>query len=290
MFHNGDIHISREFIKIIINKVRETDKNVSFFYSHSNNENLLNDIKELKFDKNIVNTLDKNTAYTIRDNDLYINTWYGCNNQFYLKKYGITIDCLYALFSDVCSTMFKFSLRDTVKELKQFYPSIDYNSFYISDAEKFLLENKNKKIFISNGKALSYQAHNFLLTPIILDIAAKHKDKTFILTNVEGNYTFPDNVIYSSNIIKKETCDLNENSFIASNCDIIIGRASGPFSFAITQDNLFNRNTTFLSFSNLISNKFWTDILFNEVNYSAKFVMSNENNINIIKQIIENYI
>jgi hypothetical protein len=74
--------------------------------------------------------------------------------------------------------------------------------------------------------------------------------------------------LFASEIIKKENgSDLNEISYLSTKCNVIIGRASGPFTFAINRQNIEDPNKILLSFSKLrttycrdstkSSNPFW---------------------------------
>jgi hypothetical protein len=291
-YHNGDIHLSRSFVRKIIDYLKRD--NIEFSYSHKNNSSILCDIPNLIYDPNAIHNIDHNLSYKKIDDILYINTWYGQQHNHNLNKYGITFDTLYTNFDNICNNTLGLSLSSISNDLISFFPTIDYEQFFINRAIDWLKQHQSKKVFIANGHALSWQAHNFHLTPIIIDIANRHKNKIFILSNIEGNYILPSNVIYSSDIIQKEAFDLNENSFVASHCDVIIGRASGAFSFSMTKSNLFEKNIKFLCLSNLPSianNKFWLDKLFhNKINYSSQFIISNEKNINNVVNLIEGII
>lgn len=291
-FHNGDIHASRGFVRQIINKIRQINPNTLFFYSHKNSSNLLLDIDGLNFDPSLINNIsNEHIGYQIINNDIYINTWYAQQHHKFMNMYGITIDCLYAIFDDTCNKIFGFSLSDISTEISSFFPIIDYSKFDIHNAQAWLYSHPEKKIFVETGLALSGQAINFALTPIITNLAQKHLNITFILSNQE-NIKLPNNVICAAEIIKKQFgSDLNELSFLSNYCDVIIGRASGPFTFTLTQNNLFQRKTKFLCFSNLVpvhQNKFWmSNLLGNKINYMAEFIVSNDSNLNRVSSIIE---
>jgi hypothetical protein len=72
---------------------------------------------------------------------------------------------------------------------------------------------------------------------------------------------------------------------------MIIGRASGVFSFTLTQDNLFNSCKKYLCFSNLTpkkDNKFWLgDKFIDKINYKSSILTTNESNLNKVEAIIE---
>ena len=134
------------------------------------------------------------------------------------------------------------------------FPTIDYEKFEIGLVKKWIKNNSGRKmVLIDNGKVLSNQSVNFSFANIITALSIKHKDKLFILCHRE-NKMFPDNVFYTDDIIGKNGCDLNEISYLSGFCEVIVGRASGAFTFRLTRENLFERNVKILCFSNLSSN------------------------------------
>lgn len=67
-WHNGDIHMSREYVKDLMSVLGQNE----YFYYHTNNNSILSDIDNLKYTNN------KNIT-----TDLNINTWIG---QFWRKN------------------------------------------------------------------------------------------------------------------------------------------------------------------------------------------------------------
>lgn len=291
-FHNGDIHVSREIVKKIVNKVSQIAPGTKFSYGHSNPRNLLEDIPGLTFDSQAIPFLKDAHVNLLQDNGkLYINTWYAQQHYKYMNQYGLTMDCLYAALDDTCKQVWNFSLADISTDLSSFFPTIDYSKYEINSAKNWLANHPEKKIFVANGTALSGQAHNFNMMPIISSLAQQHPNKTFILSNNDGPLNYS-NMVYSSSIINKSTpSDLNENSFLSSHCDIIIGRSSGASTFAMTQENLFQRKIQVLYFTNIVPvapNKFWADSIFRDnINFSAEILNTNEADTNVIRQIID---
>lgn len=290
--HNGDLHVSREFVRKIINKVLTIHPDTIFIYSHSKDPCLLSDIPNLLFDADEIKNINQEDNLIKIGDTIYINTWYAQQNGKYIIQYGTTMDTLYSAFDDTCKELWGFSLNEISTNISDFFPTIDYSKFYIETSKLWLSKHPEKKIFVANGLALSGQATNFNMTKIIIKLAEKYKNITFILTNIESTDTLPENVFYSSGIInKKQFSDLNENSFISSYCDVIIGRSSGASTFAITQECLFNKPTKILYFSimpKIPPNKFWVDsLLKDKVNYSADILGTEEDNVDIVYDIIE---
>ena len=292
-FHNGDIHLSRTFVQKIIETLSLQNNNTKFFYAHRNSPDLLADIPKLTHSPaHFRNIKSEKLGDFVLNNDLYINTWYASNNYAYMNHYGITFDCLYYLFNDVCSRQFGFVLSDISADPKVFFPAINYSCYQINNVVSWVSATQNKKILISNCSPLSGQAHPLNLAGITCQLSRQFKDHCFILTNkVPIDQKQYPNILFSSDIIKKTSpFDLNENAFLSTFCDVIVGPASGAFTFAMTQDNFFNRNETMIGLCNLIPNKpgkFWLNKLFEDnINYSANVVIDNSNNEKHIIELI----
>lgn len=288
-FHNGDIHVSREFIRRLSEVFRNKFPNVNISYSHKNNGNCIIDIPELGYNNFLLNW-DPHEGVFINGDTLFINTWYAQCKFRYMNTYGISFDCLYVIFDELCKKHFNFALSDLEPNPEKWFPKIDFSKYEITNAKNKLDNISSRKIFVANNKALSGQAHNFPLLPIINNLANKYPDLTFILTNNEGKLKYQ-NTIYSSDIIMKNGFDLNENGFVSTYCDVIIGRASGPYTFAFVQENLFEKPKTHICLSNLIpakENTFWlSDMFRDKVKYTAKIIVSNISQAAEVQNLIE---
>lgn len=293
-FHNGDVHVSRGFVRQIMNKVHQLDPSVQFAYGHKNTPDLLSDIPNLGFDSSFSSAIRSEHDNLVCVGDtVYINTWYAQQQFKYMNRHGITIDTIYDALEDSCKTLWDFSLSDISGDPSIFFPTIDYSKLNVGTIKNWIDNHPEKKILVESGPALSNQATNFPMGPIISQLANKYPDKSFILTSQEG-VTLP-NVFYTSNITNRGgKTDLNEISFISSHCDVMIGRASGVWSFSLTQDNLFKRKMTYLCFSNLVpkkEGKFWLGAKFEDIiNYSSNIITTNESDVDVVRNIIERHL
>lgn len=288
-WHNGDVHVTRGIVKLIIKKVNKIDPNIKFTYSHRNDPSLLSDIPNLDYDGNLLNNINCKEGLIVLEDTVYINTWYDQQNQKFARQYGIlTIDALYAALNNACVKLWGFSLQEITNNPEDFFPSIDYSKFEISSIKTWLANNTGVKILIENGNAMSGQAQNFDMMPIIIKLAETHTDKTFILSKKE-DLVLPNNIVYTHDIIKKQGTDLNEISFLSTHCDLIIGRSSGVFTFSIVGENIFKRQIKIISFSHLMSkqNKFWIGSLFHDlINYSSTIFATSESNPDKVLDLI----
>lgn len=296
-FHCGDLHISRGLVRKVMEKVNQIEPETKFSYAHVNDPCLLSDIPNLGYENADLLGLHQFENLNPRLDGISFNTWYGQQDYKYMNNLGMSFDCLYQAFDESCQKLWNFSLSDIDSNPEAFLPIIDYNKFYINEAQKWIEQHPETKIFVSNGHAMSGQATNFEMTSIIVDLAQRDSSKTWILSNIEPqwiNRALPGNAIYSHEIIKKPAgSDLNENSFLTTSCDLIIGRASGAFSYAWTQENLIKRKCKFLGFCGpgvmfYHNYNFWNHSFLNgKINYSAQIVASHETEYNKVKVEIE---
>jgi hypothetical protein len=234
-FHNGDIHVSREFVRWIVKNVPAEE----YVYSHKNSQKLIMDVEGIAFNNNMPRP-DQSDWFL--DNDiLYINTWFRTIPRIH-DKCGCGLQCLFLMFEE---NLKKLGI-ELPTGLVQYIPNIDYEKYEIGNARKYLdgVSERNK-VFISNGMVMSGQATNFDFNPIIHSLAIKYKDVVFFLSNGNNEVALP-NVVYTKDIIQSRNNDLNENAYIAKFCSIIVGRASGPHAFCWNTDNL---NKTVIDFS-----------------------------------------
>lgn len=291
-FNNGDIHLSRGIVSYIIRRVKDTFSDTQFIYSHKRDPLLISDIEHLQFDKNIINSIDSvfQPAF-IKDQDLFINTWYGTDRYHYMNQHLISFDCLYFLLNDVCKSYLDFSLDQ--EDPHKLFPKINFQKYQINEAKNYADQFEEPRILIANGFAESGQADNFHFTPIVLELANKYHGIQFLLTNYEGDYQLRENVKYTTNIIRKSMgSDLNENAYLGYRCNLIVGRASGVFSFCFNQDTLFHSShIKMMVFSNLdYPKKFWLYNYFQDkINYGTSIINHKDNNALLyMDQFIQN--
>lgn len=293
-WNNGDVHVSRSFVKFINGLGYPCE------YLHNNSKNLLADIDIncTSIDHGMKNynvKLNCNTKTRIINNVLFINTWYGADQNIF-AKYGINFDCLYYYFKEVISKYFNIDI--SIYDIWNFFPEIDFNNFNTVSCADFLEKYKvNKKIFISNGDVKSSQIENFNFSPIINVLSHYYPDYIFLLSDQKNDITNNSNVFFTQNIISSQECDLNENSYLSMNCNMIVGRNSGAYTYAITKSN-YQRECKFINFTNDLSIKLYNlslDMQPNWIkelplNYKAKFIGSEENRIKRIYNILNKHI
>lgn len=231
-FNNGDIHYSRDYIKFFAKKI-----GVPSFISHNKCPSLLKDTNIPFLRANLSHLT--HIGFHFQNGVLYFNTWIGQENFKWLHSNfsGCTLSNNHRMFSEKARI-----LEIEIPTEENFIPSIDYSFFDVEDIKI----NHNKNLFISNGPCLSGQCVNFDMDGVVVKIAEKYPNYNFFTTQkINTNLS---NIIDANSLIKnqKNTSNLNELSYISTSCKIIIGRASGPFCFTHTKENLFDKNKTFI--------------------------------------------
>jgi len=239
-FHNGDIFVSRNYVKWLI----ETIKPDNVFYYHDNSEEVLKDIENIKTLPFSQCKLPQSTEWIAKDDNYFINTWYnGCNGRYFGCT---TIKTLHNLFQSEIQKMFNIRIEDSYDN---FLPSIDFNKINKEQIDVRLNNlGFSKKILISNGETLSGQSFEVNFEELITNLSNKHQDALILYTN---NLKYPisaPNIISTRDIIQKKGSDLLENSYISTLCDVIIHRSSGVGTYSYLKEN-FTRNCKMLGIS-----------------------------------------
>jgi hypothetical protein len=251
-FHRGDIHNSRGVISHIIKTLGKNN----YFYHHSNGPKLLADLNINYSNQSI--SLNQNV---LQNNDtIYINTHIGCKDENKNPFCGFGCNALgnMHLLNYIYRQLNVNALETNEWNL---VPEINYNYFINNKIKTFLDTKTNKTILFCNGPVLSGQCPNFSFSNIIINLAKKYQNYNFIVTQPEIELQSIDNIIFSKDIIGDVGgSDLNEIACLSTKCDIIIGRASGPFMFAQTKTTLEDPHKTFIAFNSTIKDAFFSTI------------------------------
>lgn len=246
---NGDLHVSRSFVKRL---VRHTG--LPCFYHHRRDPRLLADIPLTH-----LGPQDNWIAHGsyVANNALYINTWYGAaHNRYRLPGADdlVTFDTLYRLFNDATKSYLGFPLSD-IGEPIDFLPEVDFNEFSVIKASEFIHARPHtKRALFDTVRCLSGQAVNFPMLPVLHDVALQRPDVTFYYTwpGPEPHRVLPENALWTREVHGvRKGCDLNENAYISTFCDLVVGRRSSTYTFCLLRRNLVERPVQFLAFARL---------------------------------------
>jgi hypothetical protein len=279
-FNNGDVFFSRIILKPFFNKF-----NLNFY--HKEKHGLFRDIKNINENCGIPNEYDWEKNKIFISDDLYstpINCWLaqtieGRGEPF--QNYPFP-GCAFENYVELSKEISKLFELDTFS-VEEYLPTVQYQNLEnYENIKKLMLECKqkfNKIVLISNGDVRSSQSSNFNFFPYIDKISDELKNVLFITTE---NTNLKKNNILNSFEITNVIPDLLEISLISTFCDVIVGRASGPYCFSQVKENLLDTNKTFVCFCNNVHiAKFYQNCKCNVIwspNYSDDIIYSNIKN------------
>lgn len=249
-YHNGDLHYSKEYIKDIMKKIPAK----KYCYAHIQEigkRQTFKDLENLMSIPYVRNYHLKAESVKEENNNIFINTWIGQKNCSYIMREAYEGCCLksyYEIYQDIYKV-----LNIPLENFDYYIPQIDYGKLKTESIKEFVDQHPSRKILISNGATLSGQAPNFDMNNLIVKLAADNPTFTFILTDSEHRLNLP-NIFYTNDIIQMKDCDLLEISYLSTFCEVIIGRSSGPFTFAVVKENI---NKKFVSFGTYEREAFW---------------------------------
>lgn len=265
-YHNGDVFYSKEFVKDIKSKIGK-----NHYYIHNNDFSILKDIDIEQIRK----PTPKNEISVLQiENDIYINTWIGQQQSKYLSS-GCNLNANYNIFCDIYE-----QLNIEINQIEYYIPSVDFQKVQTLNIDNFINQNK-KYILICNNNVHSGQSENFNFDPFIDYLSTVYPDLMFIISN---NTNLNKNNVFNFSNIGGITNNLLEISYISTKCDVIIGRASGPYCFTHIKENIKNPNKNFIGFSYGEAESKWVS----DNNCQAKQYWSNNFDELSIKNFINN--
>lgn len=260
-YHNGDIFYSR----LITQNLKDL---FDIEYYHSTPLSQFEDFKNIKEFNISTPRFSENTS-------LSFDTWVGQNNAEFLRG---TL-CSFYTGKKILINIFN-QLGLTIPKDEDLLPYVIYDNLKHIDSVKNKLSNYDNflsKILISNNDVQSGQSVNFDFDPIINVLSDMFPNHLFLITNPTS--IVKNNVVQIKDITGSDF-DLLYISFISTKCDIIIGRASGPYCYCHVKENLMNEKKTFISLTHNDIEGIW----FKES--KAKQIWSNNYDNNNILEII----
>lgn len=243
-WRNGDCFINKEYVRDIIGRF----PNVEFLYAHNNHSSIVGDLNCRHVTLNDIPAIGTFVPLAVFDNDpntLYINTWVGCWIGKYLReKDHANFHCLHSMWKEIYNAL---SLE--MKGDYSFYlPEIEWFRFDMKEAESYLrLIIPKNLVLICNGVQQSEQSSMGNMRKIIDTISSEFPDYEFLITHDIG--LIKKNVTCSDTLFGSPIGNLNQIAYISQFAKLIIGKNSGPFTYAHVKSNMNNQGKTFMCFS-----------------------------------------
>jgi hypothetical protein len=220
-----------------------------FVYHHKNPHRVLVDIPNLEY-RSLIAGFNIDIPYYVDGDTLYLSTWFATSPVWNGGNgYGCSLNTLYELFKQHMRTHFAHTIKEPVES---FIPTIDYSYYHTSGVSNFLrtLDGK-KKVLVANGLPLSGQTRILagVLDAVVEKVARVHPETLFFVTSPVA-FSLP-NVVYTRDVIglPADVCDLPENSFLSTHCDVVVGLGSGAYSYSYVAENLLDSKKVFVCFT-----------------------------------------
>lgn len=268
-FRYGDIFTSRISIQYL-------SKFFHINFYHNLKEGLLRDLDNVTEIIGIPPEIDYKNFKT---NEFY-NVWVGSLNEYSCNDGVCCFDSFKKILERICDDLSIEMPNDT-----DILPVINYEKLdgyqRITDVMINYKNKFHKIVLMSNGPVESSQSVNFDFYDIINKLCEINPNVLFITTTEIG---LPSSNYISTDNITKTYPDLLEISLVSRFCNIIVGRASGPYTYCQTKENLFDKEKTIISFNNSI----YESSLF--LDSDSKQIWSNNYDSNFIFETIQNQI
>ena len=244
-WHYGDLFSTRGLVADIKRQLPD----MTYYYAHNKNGHAVSDLVETLDEENnkaVLDGVSQWNRFGSDDDTILINTWVGAymglwanTHPSYISHHRIFAEC----YNDIRQQFgIDLKLSDNVWD---YVPTIDYNFFDVSAANKFILEHPNFYLFCNSAPA-SKQSSMDNMQKIIELLAKQHPDHAFVVT--EKFETKASNIFFTSDIFNIPN-DLCEISYLSTKTNLIVGNNSGPFTYAQTKENLQNPQKIFINFS-----------------------------------------
>jgi len=244
-WHYGDLFSTRGWVADIKRQLPESN----FYYAHKKNPRAIIDLVDTLDEENnrmVLDGIDQWKRFGVDEDTILINTWVGSymglwanTHPSYISHQRIISECYNNLRQQFGIDL---KLSDDVWD---YVPEIDY-SVYNTAAVDNNTELVGNVYLFCNSAVASKQSSMDNMKSIIEYVAENHKNDTIVAT--EKFETKLDNILFTSDIFS-DTCDLCDISYLSTKVNLVVGKNSGPFTYANTKQNLLDKNKVFVNFS-----------------------------------------
>ncbi|NDB57452.1 hypothetical protein EB001_03300 [bacterium] len=244
-WHYGDLFSTRGWVADIKRQLPESN----FYYAHKKNPRAIIDLAETLDAENnqaVLDGIDQWKRFGVDEDTILINTWVGSymglwpnTHPSYISHHRIIGECYNNL-----RQQFGIDLKLS-NDVWDYVPEIDYSKYNTAAVDNNSELVGNVYLFCNSAVA-SKQSSMDNMKSIIEYVAENHKNDTIVAT--EKFETKLDNIFFTGDIFS-DTCDLCDISYLSTKVNLIVGKNSGPFTYANTKQNLLDKNKVFVNFS-----------------------------------------
>jgi hypothetical protein len=284
-WHYGDLFSTRGLIA----DIKQQLPDANFFYSHKKNPRAIIDLVETLDEEDntaVMAGMDMWQRFGTDDDTALINTWVGAYMGLWANTHPsyISHHRIYRELYNNLRQQFGIDL-ELNEDVWSYVPTIDYSVYNTAVVDALNINSANSYL-ICNSKVASKQSSMDSMEKIIEHVASNFSDDTFYVT--EKFDTKHNNIKFTSDIFNNE-CDLCDISYLSTKVNLIIGKNSGPFTYANTKHNLLDMNKVFVNFSHKPEDTLpyaldiKCDFRFSNTTYSSPAVKIIESAINDVK-------
>lgn len=251
-WHNGDVFSGKGYIREII----KANPDVKYSFYHGCHPKVIWDLLPYFFDTSL--NIENHLKFIEIENTTFVNTWIGAYKDDVLLPGELHGN--YLSFYKMWGTIFDYLRTNNGMNLElsnnplDYVATTDWSRYKIERANEFITYCGGKKIYLfSNGYVRATQTFVGNMRPSIEHHAKLNPDAVFVCT--EWFETAVPNIYFTRNIFDLDN-DINEIVYLSTKCNAIIGKSSGPFTYAHVRDNLFDTEKVMLVFSHRMSDCF----------------------------------
>ena len=265
--HIGDLLLNLPFIKLLIDKYPDNE-----YYQYrygagtSFHDSLIRGVGGLSYTDEV-------------NGDLNIPTWM-CNKEY--AEWEAPADYIFEDHFSVQEYYWKRIYKKHGFDID--IPSdlgVDYN-FLLDAPSKKLIETfastERKKVLIFNQKTRSGQSDNQDYKSYLVRVANIFSDCHFLYTNeedIDDKLILDNNLTYTPTIFGEHESDIIHNAYLSLHCDVIVGRANGPYMYAaMHNDNVSRDGKVIIGQHNGNDRKDDLEIYFNRSIYKARNILA----------------
>jgi len=244
-WHYGDLFSTRGWVADIKRQLPD----MNYFYAHKKNPRAIVDLVDTLDEENnklVLGGIDQWQRFGQDDDTILINTWVGSymglwanTHPSYVSHHRIIGEC----YNNI-RQQFGIDLKLS-EDVWDYVPQIDYSFYNTAAVDNYAGFNGNVYLFCNSAVA-SKQSSMDNMQKVIEHVAANHSSDTFVAT--EKFETKLNNIVFTNDIFNNE-CDLCDISYLSTKVNLIVGKNSGPFTYANTKQNLLDMNKVFVNFS-----------------------------------------
>ena len=244
-FHNGDCFVGKGYVRDMMEQLPD----IEFSYAHNNHPDIVKDLNCIPLQLGNIPPMDRMTrvAESPDKETVYVNTWVGC---WQGVKFPFGEHINFQRLHSIWQEYFAYFKLDWNDEPDYYLPEIDYSCYDVSGADNWLKLHKDQRmVLFCNGTANSGQSDMGDFKYSIGHLASEFPDINFVCTSPTSLEAA--NIYYTRDINAGLESDINQIAYLSQWSNLIIGKNSGPFSYAQNRANLMDSRRTFFNFSKL---------------------------------------